>query len=145
MARFALFSDVHANLPALEAVLRAIAQERDLAGTYHPGDLVGYAPWPNETVGLPRTHHIQGIAGNYDSTVASDSKHGGCRYEDARQEALSHVSYDRSTRPESTLSISRAAATTSPPFLFVCGTKNAWRLPGSLLKRGRQTRARGIR
>jgi predicted phosphodiesterase len=33
------------------------------------------------------------VAGNYDSTVATDYKHCGCRYEDARQEELSHLSY----------------------------------------------------
>ncbi|HWZ58671.1 MAG TPA: metallophosphoesterase family protein [Gemmatimonadaceae bacterium] len=92
--RYALLSDIHANLPALEAVLRDIAY-RDPAvdATYHLGDLVGYAPWPNETVALLRTHAIAGIAGNYDSTVGTGYKHCGCKYEDARQEALSHESY----------------------------------------------------
>jgi len=37
---------------------------------------------------------IPGVAGNYDSTVATDYKHCGCRYEDARQEELSHLSYE---------------------------------------------------
>jgi predicted phosphodiesterase len=55
--------------------------------------LVGYAPWPNETVELLRGLGIVGVAGNYDSTVATDYKHCGCRYEDPRQEELSHVSY----------------------------------------------------
>ena len=48
--RIALLSDVHANLPALEAVLAAIDAQQDLSGVYHLGDLVGYAPWPNEVV-----------------------------------------------------------------------------------------------
>ncbi len=90
--RVALISDVHANLPALEAVLDDIAT-RNAEATYHLGDLVGYAPWPNETVALLRERHISGIAGNYDSTVAAGYKHCGCRYEDARQEELSHLSY----------------------------------------------------
>ena len=38
--RYALISDIHANLPALEAVLRDVAQ-RNVAATYHLGDLVG--------------------------------------------------------------------------------------------------------
>ena len=91
--RFALISDIHANLPALVAVLDDIAR-RDVAATYHLGDLVGYAPWPNETVVLLREHGIPGVAGNYDSTVGTDYKHCGCKYEDPRQEALSHVSYE---------------------------------------------------
>ncbi len=34
------------------------------------------------------------MAGNYDSTVATDHPHCGCKYEDPVQEALSHRSYD---------------------------------------------------
>ena len=96
--RYALLSDVHANLPALQAVLDHIAGQKDLVATYHLGDLVGYAPWPNETVALLRGFRVDGIAGNYDSTVATDYKHCGCKYEDPRQEELSHLSYDWTRR-----------------------------------------------
>jgi hypothetical protein len=91
--KVALISDIHANLPALEAVLADIDGHADVAATYHLGDLVGYAPWPNETVELIRARGIAGIAGNYDSTTGTDYKHCGCRYEDPHQEALSHLSY----------------------------------------------------
>jgi predicted phosphodiesterase len=91
--RYALISDIHANLPALEAVLRDINTESDSNTTYHLGDLIGYAPWPNEVVATLRDSRVSGVAGNYDSTVATDYKHCGCRYEDPRQEELSHVSY----------------------------------------------------
>jgi predicted phosphodiesterase len=91
--RYALISDVHANLPALRAVLDHVAAQPDVTATYHLGDLVGYAPWPNETVALLRDRGVPGIAGNYDSTVAADYKHCGCQYEDPRQEALSRESY----------------------------------------------------
>jgi len=90
--KLALLSDVHANLPALEAVLDEIAR-RGVDATYHLGDLVGYAPWPNETCERVARAGITGVAGNYDSTVATDYKHCGCRYEDKRQEELSHLSY----------------------------------------------------
>jgi predicted phosphodiesterase len=95
--RYALISDLHANLPALEAVL-ADAGARGIDAVYHLGDLVGYAPWPNETVELIAARGIAGVAGNYDSTVATDYRHCGCRYEDARQEALSHLSYEWTRR-----------------------------------------------
>lgn len=91
--RYALISDVHANLPALEAVLADIDRRPDVSAVHHLGDLVGYAPWPNETVALVRDRGISGVAGNYDSTVATDYPHCGCKYEDPRQEALSHQSY----------------------------------------------------
>lgn len=91
--RYALISDIHANLPALEAVLTDIAALPGLAGTWHLGDLVGYAPWPDEVVARIAEAGIPGVAGNYDSTVATDYPHCGCRYEDAEQERLSHLSY----------------------------------------------------
>lgn len=91
--RLVLLSDVHANLPALEAVLTDIERRCPDAPIYHLGDLLGYAPWPNETVTLLAERGIAGVAGNYDSTVASGYKHCGCKYEDPRQEELSHLSY----------------------------------------------------
>lgn len=92
MSTIALISDIHGNLPALNAVLDDIAA-RSVDAVYHLGDLVGYAPWPNEVVALLAERGITGVAGNYDSTVATDYEHCGCRYEDARQEELSHLSY----------------------------------------------------
>lgn len=91
--RYALISDIHANLPALEAVLSHIRAEAACDTTYHLGDLVGYAPWPDEVAALILSRDIGGVSGNYDSTVATDYEHCGCRYEDPRQEALSHESY----------------------------------------------------
>ncbi len=91
--RFALISDIHANLPALDAVLTDIAARPGVGATYHLGDLVGYAPWPDDTVARVRAEGIPGVAGNYDSTVATEAAHCGCRYEDPRQEELSHLSY----------------------------------------------------
>jgi predicted phosphodiesterase len=91
--KYALISDIHANLPALEAVLDDIDRRTDVDAVYHLGDLVGYAPWPNEVVELLRQRAIPGIAGNYDSTTGTDYKHCGCKYENPHQEELSHVSY----------------------------------------------------
>ena len=91
--RYALISDIHGNQPALRAVLADIVARRDLGATYHLGDLVGYAPWPDEVVGMLWREGIPGVGGNYDSTVATDYEHCGCRYENPRQEELSHLSY----------------------------------------------------
>jgi predicted phosphodiesterase len=92
--KYALISDIHANLPALEAVLEDIERRGDVEAIYHLGDLVGYAPWPNEVVGLLEEWRIPGIAGNYDSTVATDYKHCGCKADTPHQEELSHLSYE---------------------------------------------------
>ena len=77
----------------MEAVLDHIAARPDISATYHLGDLVGYAPWPDETVALLRERRIEGVSGNYDTTVAANYKHCGCKYEDPRQEELSHLSF----------------------------------------------------
>jgi predicted phosphodiesterase len=89
-----LISDIHGNLPALEAVFADIDRREDVEAVYHLGDLVGYAPWPNEVVALLRERGVAGVAGNYDSTTATNYKHCGCKYEDPRQEELSHLSYE---------------------------------------------------
>lgn len=91
--RYAVLSDIHANLPALEAVLAHVDARGDADAVYHLGDLVGYAPWPDEVVELLRDRGIPGVAGNYDSTTAHRHDHCGCRYEDPEQQALSHESY----------------------------------------------------
>jgi predicted phosphodiesterase len=92
--RYALISDIHGNLPALDAVLDDVDGREDVGAVYHLGDLVGYAPWPDEVVARLRERGIPGVAGNYDSTTATDYKHCGCKYEDPRQEELSHLSYE---------------------------------------------------
>jgi predicted phosphodiesterase len=92
--RYALISDVHANVQALDAVLADIDANGDADGIYHLGDLVGYSSHPNDVVDRLRERAVSGIAGNYDSTVATDYKHCGCKSESPRQEALAHVSYE---------------------------------------------------
>jgi len=92
--RYALISDIHSNLQALDAVLADIGRRTDVTAIYHLGDLVGYSSSPNEVVARLRERAIAGVAGNYDSTVATDYKHCGCKSEDARQEELAHVSYE---------------------------------------------------
>ena len=96
--RYALISDIHANLEALEAVLADIDARGDVDAIHHLGDLVGYSSSPNEVVARLRDRGIVGIAGNYDSTVATDYKHCGCKSESARQEELAHISYEYTRR-----------------------------------------------
>ncbi len=92
--RYALMSDIHANLPALDAVLADIDRRGDVDAIFHLGDLVGYSSSPNEVVARLRERGVAGIAGNYDSTVATDYPHCGCRSETPEQEALAHISYE---------------------------------------------------
>ena len=48
--RYALISDIHANLEALDAVLADIDRRGDVDAIYHLGDLVGYSSHPNAVV-----------------------------------------------------------------------------------------------
>jgi predicted phosphodiesterase len=61
----AVFSDIYANLPALEAMF-ADMDGRKPDAVYCLGDLVGYNVWPNEVIELIRKRGIPTIAGNYD-------------------------------------------------------------------------------
>lgn len=67
--KIALFSDVHANMPALEACLKSIDEQKPDA-IYCLGDLVGYNVWPNEVIHEIRSRRIATIAGNHDFTIA---------------------------------------------------------------------------
>jgi putative phosphoesterase len=63
--RIIILSDIHANLPALEAVLKSIdSQQPDVV--YCLGDLVGYNVWPNEVINEIRKRGIPTISGNHD-------------------------------------------------------------------------------
>ena len=80
--RLAIFSDIHANLPALEAILADIAS-RQFDGLYCLGDLVGYAPFPNEVAERIRLEQIPTIMGNYDDGVGFERDDCGCAYREA--------------------------------------------------------------
>jgi putative phosphoesterase len=89
--KIALISDIHANLPALEACLRHIDQQ-DVDTIYCLGDLVGYNIWPNEVVRLVRQRGIPTIAGNYDFGVGRNSDDCGCAYKTEEDQAMGKMS-----------------------------------------------------
>jgi putative phosphoesterase len=84
--RFAVFSDVHGNLPALEAVLADI-ERRGIAHTLCLGDLVGYGPSPNEVALLLRDRGIPTLMGNYDQGIGFETGDCGCVYKTDEQRA----------------------------------------------------------
>jgi predicted phosphodiesterase len=83
---FAVFSDVHGNLPALEAVLGDI-EARGLAEVLCLGDLVGYGPSPNEVALLLRERGIPCLMGNYDQGIGFQKGECGCVYKTDEQRA----------------------------------------------------------
>jgi predicted phosphodiesterase len=67
---FAILSDIHANLEALEAAfnsLKAVAPD----AVFCTGDIVGYAANPNEVVELLREHKVRCVMGNHDFTTCN--------------------------------------------------------------------------
>lgn len=66
--KIVLFSDIHANLPALEAFFEEVDKLQPDA-IYCLGDLVGYNIWPNEVVNAIRARQIPTISGNHDAVV----------------------------------------------------------------------------
>lgn len=89
--RIALFSDIHANLPALEAFFKDV-ETRDTDAIYCLGDLVGYNIWPNEVVDEIRKRGIPTIAGNYDFGIGRSSDDCGCAYKTDDEKANGKVS-----------------------------------------------------
>ena len=68
--RIALLADVHANLPALEAVLKDV-DNLGVDAIWVAGDLVGYNPWPNEVIRVLKDRKVRAIRGNHDRAALS--------------------------------------------------------------------------
>jgi putative phosphoesterase len=81
---FAVFSDVHGNLPALEATLEDMGR-KGISAVICLGDLVGYGPFPNEVVALIRERGIPTIMGNYDQGIGYSTGDCGCAYRTEEQ------------------------------------------------------------
>lgn len=89
--RIAVFSDIHANLPALQSVLADI-RNVGVDAMVCLGDLVGYAPFPNEVIEVIRDLGIPTVMGNYDQGVGFDLDDCGCAYRTEEERTLGHVS-----------------------------------------------------
>jgi putative phosphoesterase len=86
-----VITDIHGNLPALEAALKRI-QELGIETVYCGGDLVGYGPWPNEVCRLISERDIPTIYGNYDYAIGRNLEDCGCAYRDSHDRELGEQS-----------------------------------------------------
>ena len=68
-----ILSDVHANLPALQAVLEDVARTAPGAPIWHCGDVVGYGASPNEVVAELQRVGAIGVMGNHDLAALGDN------------------------------------------------------------------------
>ncbi|HTE59964.1 MAG TPA: metallophosphoesterase family protein [Solirubrobacteraceae bacterium] len=91
--RVAVITDIHANLPALEAALARI-DELGIEDVYCGGDLVGYGPHPDEVCALIAERGIPTIYGNYDYAIARDLEDCGCAYVTPEDRALGQRSVE---------------------------------------------------
>jgi len=89
--KIAFFSDIHANLPALESCL-ADMERRKPDAVYCLGDLVGYNIWCNEVIHEIRKQNIPTIAGNYDYGIGRSSDDCGCAYKSDQEKANGAIS-----------------------------------------------------
>ena len=83
--RIAIVSDIHANLPAFEAVLRHAETSGRVDALWCLGDTVGYGPHPNECIALLRRYEHRAVAGNHD--LAACGKMGTEEFNEAAASA----------------------------------------------------------
>jgi diadenosine tetraphosphatase ApaH/serine/threonine PP2A family protein phosphatase len=87
--RVAVLSDIHANLPALDAVLAVIPSVDEV---WQLGDVVGYGPHPDEVVTRLRDLGAIGVRGNHDAAAV-----GGREIESFNVDARKAAEWTRAT------------------------------------------------
>ena len=102
MTKFAIISDIHANLPATEAV-KASIESGSYDGVFCLGDLGGYASQPNEVQELIQSMGCPTVMGNYDEGVGFNKDDCGCHYVKPFDIEMSNISFlwTRSTTSDS--------------------------------------------
>lgn len=68
-----ILSDIHSNMPALEAICR---HEDDVDLIFCAGDLVDYGPYPKEVVDWARTNEVICVRGNHDHWLCMNYRRG---------------------------------------------------------------------
>ena len=89
--RIAVMGDIHANLPALRAVIDDVAKIGAEA-LYCVGDVVGRGPHPNEVVEELRRLEIPTVQGNWDEAVGMDREQTGAAFATVDAEAEGNAS-----------------------------------------------------
>jgi diadenosine tetraphosphatase ApaH/serine/threonine PP2A family protein phosphatase len=115
VARYAIVSDIHSNIEALDAALALVADDEELLCL---GDIVGYGPNPNECVAKISARAKATVLGNHD--VAAIDNYGLAYFNPAAREALNWT--QRVISPESSAWLnSLGYEYRMPDFLLVHG------------------------
>ncbi len=89
--RIAVMGDIHANLPALRAVIDDVARIGAEA-IYCVGDVVGRGPHPNEVVAELRRLEIPTVQGNWDEAIGMDREQTGAAWATGESEGEGNAS-----------------------------------------------------
>lgn len=73
MDKIAILSDIHGNIPALEAVLEDI-RRKDISRIFCLGDLIGKGPHGDKAVDLIREHCEEVVSGNWDDFITRETE-----------------------------------------------------------------------
>ncbi len=66
--KYAIISDIHSNLEALNTVLREI-DKLGIKQIISPGDMIGYGPFPDECVKIFKERNIKTAIGNHEAVA----------------------------------------------------------------------------
>jgi putative phosphoesterase len=89
--KIAVISDIHANLPALEAVFADI-EKQNPDDIFCLGDLVNFAGWDNEVIELIKKKNITCIKGNHDDGISDKRNDFLFGYENEAQLSFTRLS-----------------------------------------------------
>jgi putative phosphoesterase len=86
--RIGIISDIHGNLPGLEACFKALTEE-GVDQIVCLGDLVQFGPYPSEVIDFIQINEIDTVQGNCDRAVAKGRDSTGDSFENIQWERLS--------------------------------------------------------
>jgi len=66
---FAIFSDIHGNLEALDAILKHVAKNRKIKQKYFLGDAITFGPDSSACLKLLKKHKVKCVVGNHEQRV----------------------------------------------------------------------------
>lgn len=90
--RFAVMTNLHANVAALQAILGDVeANQSGVERVVSVGDAVGLGPFPNEVIDVLREREIESVRGNYDDAVAFDRLGSGVDFPSMAEEQADNL------------------------------------------------------
>ena len=92
--QIAVISDIHGNLPALEAVINEI-QKRNISKIYCIGDLIGKGPSSDSVIDICQKYCEKIIKGNHEELICSGNVFGGEVYEAIKQWHINKIGNER--------------------------------------------------